>query len=969
MLRGPSKQSDLEYFRQSRFHRMHPLNKVAARVARRKSSVIASCMMETLDSRLLLDATLPNVFGPIDTGLTASATAITNNIANSNGAFTGQIIVAGTTAGASSQDQFLAGFGTSGTLAATFGTNGTTTQDVSGTDTVDAVISQPGGRIFTVGSGTQVSGATPVASPVATWRNYNSNGSPATTAPGGVFNFAGAKSSAFHGVALLPGNPNAAIAVGEVTTSSGTDFLIGEIGSPAAGDQFPVTGNSFDINSSTDIARAVGFQTNGSTATRIIVVGTATNKSGSRIALVAEDPNGALDKTFIVDGASGNPTLSFSNNAAATAMVVEPDNSILIAGVDDTTGTGDAVFIHLLANGSFDTHFGTNGISRPFDIPFTPAGLAVSEDGSISTVDQNTFAVGRITSDGKAIGGQPVPEFHLGNTTAGAAPTSARGAGVTIFQGGAGTGDVLYAAGNVTYPNGQTRVGLFSQMLTPISNTDLSIASITAPATTVTFNGSQQTLPVQVSAVINVAGSTSGAPATIDFFLSRDTLASNADDIAVGSAALSAGASSVSTTLSVPSSLPSGTYHVVAHIFPINTAEQNTFENNAFNNTAINTANVITIKNKADFSLTQILIGNTQGQQITSVAAGAPFLVLLTVNNNGAPVGDPVPVRFDFSLTPDFKHVAFSAPDAVSISDGIPAGASNHTVFVSAPATAQLAPYFIRAVINPRGTVPEFNTGNNSIVTPSTLTLTVASRKPDYTIQITKAPSSVIEGDRTSVTVKVTNEGGVAINKQIVLEVEESKTSGGAPLGAFPVIAVATVTPNLAPGKSHNYTISFLYPVGYGFGKGANPRIFFLALANVGSHPVPELNANNNFAFAPKATTARSRFVDLEPSTNFKATTSISTVKVTNKGSVPANGTAHITLVAFNVNSSGQLFNGQLIQDGSFGVSIPVGGSHTYNFIYKPATPVVGERIIEAFITSNGVQSTPAFSKNLVAFT
>src|SRR5712692_2019786 len=136
-----------------------------------------------------------------------------------------------------------------------------------------------------------------------------------------------------------------------------------------------------DINPSDfDFAIAVALQ-----GTQILVAGGSVLGTQGVIALVRYNADGSLDTAF---GSSGIVRTAVpSVNAVATAVVVQGDGKILVAGstFDPSTGTTGIVLARYSTNGTLDAGFASGFVSAPIG-PGTAvdnASLAVQADGSI----------------------------------------------------------------------------------------------------------------------------------------------------------------------------------------------------------------------------------------------------------------------------------------------------------------------------------------------------------------------------------------------------------------------------------------------------------------------------------------------------------------------------------------------------------------------------------------------------------
>lgn len=137
----------------------------------------------------------------------------------------------------------------------------------------------------------------------------------------------------------------------------------------------------------------------------------------SHDAVARYEPDGSLDPTF---GQGGKETFHINGNDDLNAAAVEPDGSIVAAGLSsDATGYECMTLVRLRPDGSFDPAFGTGGkaithIGKYYSganaMALLPDGRIVAageyaagplpgRGPSISTNDQ--FAVGVFTADGK----------------------------------------------------------------------------------------------------------------------------------------------------------------------------------------------------------------------------------------------------------------------------------------------------------------------------------------------------------------------------------------------------------------------------------------------------------------------------------------------------------------------------------------------------------------------------------------
>jgi len=184
-----------------------------------------------------------------------------------------------------------------------------------------------------------------------------------------------------------------------------------------------------------DQANAVGIQ-----GDKIIVAGTAhTATDGVDMAVARINSGGTLDTTFSPNGVegSGKATVGFnlggSNFDAANAMVIQPDNKIVLAGTVARISAGDFDWglVRLSADGALDDTFSGDGKAVvAFDVGGNKEdearGLALQADGNIVVVGPveaatgtADFGIARLTAAGVLDttfdgDGKAVVNFNLG---------------------------------------------------------------------------------------------------------------------------------------------------------------------------------------------------------------------------------------------------------------------------------------------------------------------------------------------------------------------------------------------------------------------------------------------------------------------------------------------------------------------------------------------------------------------------
>jgi len=131
------------------------------------------------------------------------------------------------------------------------------------------------------------------------------------------------------------------------------------------------------IGNSND-ASALGIQSDG----KIVVAGGSSNGSNYDFALVRYNTNGSLDTSFGTGGIVNTPV--GSSNDYARTLGIQSDGKIVAAGDSSNGSKNDFALVRYNANGSLDTSFGTGGIvTTPVGSSGGAYALAIQSDGKI----------------------------------------------------------------------------------------------------------------------------------------------------------------------------------------------------------------------------------------------------------------------------------------------------------------------------------------------------------------------------------------------------------------------------------------------------------------------------------------------------------------------------------------------------------------------------------------------------------
>jgi len=219
----------------------------------------------------------------------------------------GKIVVAGVSTGGGTMDFALARYDSDGALDGTFGSGGQVVTDLGGNDEAFALVVQPDGRLVAAGVST-AAGSLDFA-----LARYNTDGTLDATFG----------------------------AAGQVVTDFGPAF----VGSDPSNCALPIA----DLHGA-DVAFALALQTDG----KLVAAGVSTGD----FALARYNADGSLDTTF---GTCGRVITDFAgDDAAASALVVQPDGKLVAAGRRSVAQTSFSL-ARYASDGTLDPIFGTGG--------------------------------------------------------------------------------------------------------------------------------------------------------------------------------------------------------------------------------------------------------------------------------------------------------------------------------------------------------------------------------------------------------------------------------------------------------------------------------------------------------------------------------------------------------------------------------------------------------------------------------
>jgi uncharacterized delta-60 repeat protein len=317
----------------------------------------------------------------------------------------GKIVVAGWSSNASSRSNFaLARYLPNGTLDATFGGDGRVLTDF-GSDfgSAYALALQPDGKIVVAGYSSSASGGSTFA-----LARYLPDGTldPSFGGDGIVFTDFG--SGSYDGVSSLAIQADGKIVVaGWFDASGDSDFALARYLSNGTLDtSFGSHGAvRTDFGSgSYDYAYALALQPDG----KIVVAGDSSVSGGTAFALARYLPNGTLDTSFSGDG-KVRTDFGISTDHA-TAVALQADGKIVVAGGSYAGGRNAFALARYLPNGTLDmsfsgdgkvlTNFSSSGYDEAYALALQPNGKIMVAGYSVNASSSFDFAVARYLSNG-----------------------------------------------------------------------------------------------------------------------------------------------------------------------------------------------------------------------------------------------------------------------------------------------------------------------------------------------------------------------------------------------------------------------------------------------------------------------------------------------------------------------------------------------------------------------------------------
>ena len=289
----------------------------------------------------------------------------------------GKIILAGKTGSSTTSSFAVARYNSNGNLDNSFSSDGKQVVAVGSYSYANSVAIQADGKLFVLGINTEGSKIS-----IASARFNGTDGSldPNYNATGLLIDRLNQGSTFYTSAAVQPDGK--ILAAGYSFNGLDVDFALTRYNSDGSFDNsFSGDGKLLtDFGGTNDRANAIAIQPDG----KIVLAGI----SGGKFAIARYNTNGSLDINFDGDGLQ---TTSFGNADSVTAVAIQSDGKIIVAG------TG---IIRYNTNGSPDISFDTDG---KLSTPFICDDLKIQGDGRILALGKSTFpSVARYNTDGSA---------------------------------------------------------------------------------------------------------------------------------------------------------------------------------------------------------------------------------------------------------------------------------------------------------------------------------------------------------------------------------------------------------------------------------------------------------------------------------------------------------------------------------------------------------------------------------------
>jgi len=354
----------------------------------------------------------------------------------------GKIVVGGNTWNGSNSDFLVARYNVNGTLDSTFSDDGWQTTDLSVfAESVNSIVIQSDGKIVAGGNTSDQSGIR-----FALVR-YNSNGSLDSTFSDNGIQISNLNSSGQINSLALQADGKI-VAAGNVWNGSNNDVAVARYNTNGHPDStFSSNGlQQTDLGNSEEFGNSVAVQSDG----KIIVAGSVNNYGNADFVVLRYNADGSPDLSF---NSNGILQSDIGGNDNCTAVALQADGKIVVAGTtsqyqDNDYQNTNMVAARFKADGTSDNTFGTNGIViTDLDNNDVATALAIEKNGKIILAggSNSRFAFVRYTPDGAL-------DSTFSQNRISTVSSKGSNAIENTVQGIAISNSRLYAAGDGKYP-------------------------------------------------------------------------------------------------------------------------------------------------------------------------------------------------------------------------------------------------------------------------------------------------------------------------------------------------------------------------------------------------------------------------------------------------------------------------------------------------------------------------------------
>jgi len=245
---------------------------------------------------------------------------------------------------------------------------------------------------------------------------------------------------------------------------------------------------------------------------------------------------------------------------------------------------------------------------------------------------------------------------------------------------------------------------------------DLTVTAVSNPPASVPQGGSFQVTDTVKNQAVGTAG-----VSTARYYLSTDTL-KGSDTLLAGTRSVGTlvaqGISTGTVTITVPSGMALGPYHVLACADDLNTVAETSEANNC-------SASATTVQvTGPDLTVTAV------SDPPSNVAQGGSFQVTDTVENQAAAAAGPSTVQYYLSTDPLQGGVERPLTGARSVGTLPAQGNSTGTVTVTVPSDMALGTYYVLACADDLNAVVENSETNNCLASGTTVKIRRSPGQP-----------------------------------------------------------------------------------------------------------------------------------------------------------------------------------------------------------------------------------------------